>query len=394
MWLMSVVGCSVGAMNTVRCTIVPPYLLERVAASSSTASGNARRTLVLDQSHRQFRVRREARSPLAAEAPTAAEANATVRRIINDAHHREDLPVTPLRSEGQPPIDDVAANEAYAGLGHTWELLFEAFGRNSLDGKGMPLPASVHYGESYDNAFWDGAQMVFGDGDGKIFNRFTIALDVIGHELAHGVTEHTAGLLYSGESGALNESISDAFGAMVKQRALGQSAAEADWLIGTGLLASGVKGVALRSMIEPGTAYDDPVLGKDPQPASMSGYVKTSQDNGGVHINSGIPNRAFATLARTLAGNSWDEAGQVWYDALTGSGIKADCDFATFARLTVRAAKTRFGKGSAQHQAVQAAWRSVGVEPAVKATASLSLDLTRAEHSAHSRRGSGRGVPR
>ena len=159
-------------------------------------------------------------------------------------------------------------NEAYDGLGDTWKLYEDVYQRNSIDDAGMDLSGTVHFSQQYDNAYWDGEQMVFGDGDGVLFNRFTISVDVIGHELTHGVTGATADLAYKNQSGALNESISDVFGSLVKQYALGQSAAEADWLIGAGLLAKGVHGVALRSMKAPGTAYDDPQLGgKDPQPA-------------------------------------------------------------------------------------------------------------------------------
>ncbi|SQI22331.1 Extracellular minor metalloprotease precursor [Salmonella enterica subsp. arizonae] len=135
--------------------------------------------------------------------------------------------------------------------------------------------------------------MVFGDGDGEIFNRFTSSIDVVAHELTHGVTETEAGLIYFGQSGALNESLSDVFGSLVKQFHLQQTAGQADWIIGEGLLAKGINGKGLRSMAAPGTAYDDPLLGKDPQPAHMQNFIKTREDNGGVHLNSGIPNRAF-----------------------------------------------------------------------------------------------------
>src|SRR5438045_1918371 len=128
--------------------------------------------------------------------------------------------------------------------------------------------------------------MVCGDGDGALFNRFTIALDVIAHELTHGVTQTEAQLEYRGQSGALNESMSDVFGSLVKQWAGNQTARQADWLIGAGLFTPTVKGAAIRSMKAPGTAYDDPVLGADPQPADMANYVTTRADNGGVHINS------------------------------------------------------------------------------------------------------------
>src|SRR5262249_42131489 len=137
---------------------------------------------------------------------------------------------------------------------------------------------------------WDGQQMVFGDGDGVLFIGFTKAVDVIGHELTHGVTQYECGLEYHDEPGALNESISDVFGTLVKQYALKQDVTAGDWLIGNGLLAPSVNGKALRSMKDPGTAYDDPQLGRDPQPAHYKNYVRTSEDNGGVHLNSGIPN--------------------------------------------------------------------------------------------------------
>ena len=196
-------------------------------------------------------------------------------RIIYDAQGTTNLPGIKRRGEGDAPTADVAVNEAYAGLGGTWNLYWNVYNRNSIDNNGMDLIGTVHYGNKYDNAFFNGSQMVFGDGDGVIFNRFTISIDIMGHELTHGVTAATAKLVYQGQSGALNESISDVFGSLVKQYSATpqQTAAQADWLIGAGLLASGINGVALRSMKAPGTAYNDPRLGgKDPQPDNMSGY--------------------------------------------------------------------------------------------------------------------------
>ncbi|MDO9398673.1 MAG: M4 family metallopeptidase, partial [Herbiconiux sp.] len=252
------------------------------------------------------------------------------------------------------------------GLGATHALLREAFGRESIDGRGLPLLATVHYGRDYDNAFWDGERMVFGDGDGEIFERFTASLSVIGHELAHGVTQYTAGLVYQGQSGALNESFSDVIGALVEQHRRGQTAGEASWLIGEGLFTSAVEGRALRSMIAPGTAYDDDVLGRDPQPADMAGYVETADDNGGVHLNSGIPNRAFALAAVELGGAAWKRAGRVWFDTISGP-LAATASFADFAAATLEAARSRFGAESAEAVAIGRAWATVGVrsnEPA------------------------------
>jgi Zn-dependent metalloprotease len=224
----------------------------------------------------------------------------------------------------------------------------------------MGLDSSVHYGREFDNAFWDGRQMVYGDGDGTIFGRFTKCIEIIGHELTHGVTEYEARLDYRDQPGALNESFSDVFGSLVKQKKLGKDAAAADWLIGAGLFAPGVKGVALRSMKAPGTAYDDPRIGKDPQPAHMKDFVSTHEDNGGVHINSGIPNHAFYLAATAIGGRAWTKAGRVWYLALRDR-LRPDAQFADAARETAALAVELFGAGGREARAVAAAWDEVGV---------------------------------
>jgi hypothetical protein len=348
-----------------RCSFVPPYLLEAVAAAAEPhVAAHARRTLEADVT---LRGRRQGRADMArtgaARLPELPEPGTEQhpQRVVSDAHGNDVLPGDRVRGEGDPATGDVAVDEACDGLGSTWALYREVYDRNSLDGRGLPLLATVHYGKNYDNAFWDGTQMVLGDGDGHIFQRFTRSLDVIGHELTHGVTELTAGLTYQNQPGALNESISDVFGVLAKQHALGQAADQADWLVGADLFTSRVHGVALRSMKSPGTAYDDPVLGKDPQPAHMSNYVTTRDDNGGVHINSGIPNHAFYLAATAIGGFAWEVAGWIWYAALTGDGIRADCDFATFASLTTQVARERYGADSGPMAAVQQAWSGVGV---------------------------------
>lgn len=336
-------------------SLLPPYLLEAVAAhGSARAAACARRTLRQDTHLRTARAGGEAPAPRELRASPGRPA-----RTIFDAGGTEQLPGERVRDEGEAALGDPAADEAYDGLGLTWQLFSEAYGRDSLDDRGMPLLGTVHFGTDYANAFWDGRQMVFGDGDGELFNRFTASLDVIGHELTHGVVEFTAGLRYADQSGALNESIADVFGSLVKQRALGQTAEQADWLIGAELFTDRVRGEALRSMAAPGTAYDDPVLGKDPQPAHMDDFVVTQEDSGGVHINSGIPNRAFHLAATALGGRAWERAGAIWYAALTGDGIAANCDFPAFAALTLAAAERR---GAEEAEAVRNAWAGVGVE--------------------------------
>lgn len=285
---------------------------------------------------------------------------ALLDRTIHTANNRRRLPGKVVREEGDDPTGDIAVDEAYDGLGATYDLFAEEYNRNSIDDEGMKLLATVHYGRNYDNAFWNGKQMVFGDG--RIFNRFTSAIDVMGHELSHGVVEYTSGFRYVDQSGALNESVADVFGSLVKQRSLGQTAEEADWLIGRELVeGTEINGVALRSMKEPGTAYDDPLLGgKDPQPAHMRDYVETQQDNGGVHINSGIPNHAFYLAATKIGGFAWEEAGLVWYEALL-SEVMPRQDFIGWAELTIETAAHLFGDNDMVTLAIEEAWSEVGV---------------------------------
>jgi Zn-dependent metalloprotease len=266
-----------------------------------------------------------------------------------------------VRGEGDPPSADVAVNEAFDGLADTWDFFWSVYGRNSIDDEGMALDATVHFGRGYNNAFWNSQQMVFGDGDGQLFNRFTVALDIIGHELAHGVTEDEAQLAYLFQPGALNESMSDVFGSLVKQRRRNETADAADWLIGEGLLAPRIQGVALRSMKSPGTAYNDPVLGKDPQPAHMRDFVRTYEDNGGVHINSGIPNRAFYLAATRLGGYAWEKTGRIWYETLRDARLRTNSGFKRFAALSVANAGRLYGVGSVEQVSVASAWSDVGV---------------------------------
>ncbi|MBD2614346.1 MAG: M4 family metallopeptidase [Nostoc sp. ZfuVER08] len=335
------------------CCIVPPHMLENVVVNGSPQQRSwAFHTLNVSA---QLRGRRDIIGSISF-APSPGEK----RRTIYDAKNGQQLPGTLVRSEGDPPSNDIAVNEAYDAAGATYDLFHEIFDRNSIDDKGLRLDSTVHYGLKYDNAFWNGDQMVYGDGDGELFQRFTISIDVIGHELTHGVTQYEAGLQYYGEPGALNESFSDVFGALVKQKAKNQTAQEADWIIGEGLLASTVKGVGIRSMKAPGTAYDDPVLGKDPQPGHMKDKYTGFEDNAGVHINSGIPNRAFYLAAVEIGGYAWEKAGKIWYIALRDR-LRAKADFQKAANVTIQIAGELYGNDSNEQKAVQNAWQKVGV---------------------------------
>ncbi|GAA2039453.1 M4 family metallopeptidase [Agromyces tropicus] len=361
---------------------MPPYLLLRIAAAEEhydVAAEAARRSLVRDEPMRELRaegigttlaphehpglVADRGGRTVEAPAPGVAIREPAPDRRISDAEGVESLPGRLVRAEGAPATGDASTDEAYDGLGEVFALFARAYGRDAIDGRGAPLDATVHFGDRYDNAFWDGERMVFGDGDGEVFRGFTQSLSVIGHELAHGITELTARLRYRDQSGALNEHVSDVFGALVEQYAMGQDAAAATWLIGEGVFTPLVEGRALRSMLDPGSAYDDDVLGRDPQPGHYRDYVRTDLDNGGVHLNSGIPNRAFALAAVDLGGFAWEHVGHVWYDTLTDGVLGPDDGFAVFSAATLAAARSRFGIASREAAAVAAGWRAVGIDP-------------------------------
>jgi Zn-dependent metalloprotease len=353
--------CLRSARHSIFC-ILPPHVLRSIAERGTPQQRmNASRTLAVDATFRALRA-----SPMMLErTPTVAPAAAPgqKRRTIYSAGNEQLLPGDVVATESTPPTatSDRAVREAFEGLGATFDFFWDVFDRHSIDDEGMALDATVHYGDNYNNAFWNSQQMVFGDGDGEIFNRFTSSLDIIGHELAHGVTEDEAGLVYMFQPGALNESMSDVLGSLIKQRVRNETAIDADWLIGQGLFTPAVNGTALRSMKAPGTAYDDELLGTDPQPDHMSKYVETFNDNGGVHINSGIPNKAFHITATNMGGYAWEKAGRIWYETLRDSGLRPNTGFRRFAKLTVATAGRLYGPGSVEQAIVADAWTSVGI---------------------------------
>jgi Zn-dependent metalloprotease len=364
-------GCG---CNTTLCFIIPPHILKHMAqnAQDPQLQQAATRALAVRSAIHQERQAASARAQqqkaaLAAEAPRPDNKN----RVIFDAQNSVNLQMSPpKRQEGDGDTDDLAVDEAYNYSGLTWDFFKQVFGRNSIDDAGLDLISTVHYRRNFENAFWNGEQMVYGDGFPTVSNRFTICIDVIGHELTHGVTQYTANLRYQGQSGALNEHVSDVFGSLIKQMSLNHTADQADWLIGEGLWVpkEGVNRTALRSMSAPGTAYDDPaVLGRDPQPDHMDRYLNLPEDEdndyGGVHINSGIPNKAFYLAATALGGYAWEKAGRIWYRTLTGGQLRSRATFAEMAALTVAAAEELFDSDVAQ--TVSDAWAGVGVTGAM-----------------------------
>ena len=341
--------------------ILPPHMIEAIRLRGD--AGLRKMADGIEQDGQRFRAARCELMPPAATRraqPVAARARIKPERKVYDAQQRRRLPGKLVRAEGDARSSDADVDRAYDGAGATFKLFLNVYQRHSLDGEGMPLVSSVHYGKSYNNAFWDGEQMVYGDGDGILFRSFTRSLSVIAHELSHGVVQFSGGLVYRDQSGALSESFADVFGVLTLQYRRKQAAHEADWLVGKGLLGPDVRGAALRSLKAPGTAYDDAVLGKDPKPFHMDDFVYTSSDNGGVHINSGIPNHAFYLLAQNLCGNAWERAGHIWYDTLQ-SIDNPHASFADWADRTVELARERFGAGSTEAIQTRRSWKLVGI---------------------------------
>ncbi|MGV9404402.1 M4 family metallopeptidase [Streptomyces sp. NPDC003667] len=337
--------------------IIPPYILDKLLDSEDRGARQA----ALDTLLITARLRGE-RAVRAAFAGAAAPGDG--RRTVFDCEQEESLTNAVLaRPEDGPEAADPSVNRAFDALGLTRDFYKEVFQRNSVDDKGMRLDGYVHFGFQVNNAFWDGRQMLFGDGDGKEFSNLTGSLEVIAHELTHGVTDHTAELEYHNQSGALNESMSDVFGSLVKQWSLKQTAEEADWLIGADVWTPGIAGDALRSMKDPGHAYNNPKFGKDPQPDRMSKFIHLPDtkrgDFGGVHYNSGIPNKAFYLTAVHIGGFAWEAAGAIWYESLKASSAKDQ--FQDFAGTTFQKAGELFGVGGSEQSAVLAAWQEVEV---------------------------------
>lgn len=348
------------------CCVIPDYMLRNIAERGNKEERRAALdALSASVTMRSLRIQAESRRSVTPRAApldlTAALAPPTKERLVRDARGTANLRGPIVRQEADRPSNDEAVEEAFEGLGATWDFFFEVFARNSIDKSGMPLEAVVHYRQRYDNALWNGTQMIFGDGSGLRFTRMTQSLTVCAHEMSHGVIQYDGPLVYQGQAGALNESMADVLGALVEQWKNQQSVEDADWLVGREILAPSVTGKALRSLADPGTAYDDDVLGKDPQPGHMDDFVVTDEDHGGVHINSGIPNRAFVLTAKELGGNAWHDAGRIWYATLGHERLLPTATFRQFARITRFVAVTLFGQGSRQAAAVEAGWSEVGV---------------------------------
>lgn len=280
------------------------------------------------------------------------------RRITFSADNTTELPGRQLIDEGERSRDPVA-QAAHDGAGVVYDYYFKTFKRDSIDGRGSPIVSTVHFGSDSaeaENAAWIGEaqQMIYGDG-GRIFRPLAYGLDVVGHELTHGVTENTAGLVYESQSGALNESYSDIFAALIDRD---------NWTIGEEVVKSPpFPAPFMRSLEDPNMdgLYDpnNPLRGVG-QPASVSEYadlpLSRRADNGGVHINSGIPNHAAYLVAQAIGREKME---QIYYRTLT-QYLSPESDFFDHARATVRAAQDLYS--AAEVNAVRQAFAQVGID--------------------------------
>lgn len=346
------------------CFILPSSVLARLAEEGDMEERQAAmRTLATSASMRARRAVVQGLGLTVAQLGNLAPPKGERRTVYDMEGSGGQLPGAKVRGEGDPASKDHAVNEAYDGADSTYDYYKGVHNRSSLDDHDMELISSVHYGQNFDNAFWNGSQMVYGDGSGQFLAKGSLTRDisVIAHEMTHGVTQFTAGLVYSKQSGALNEHFSDVVGSLVKQWVNKETADKADWLIGEGVLGASLPGKALRSMKAPGTAYK-----YDNQPDNMQDYQdlpddnNPRNDNGGVHINSGIPNKAFFLVATAIGGYAWEKAGKIWYDTLTKK-LSATAQFKDAAQATLASAAEFFKPGSDEEKAVHSAWKTVGV---------------------------------
>ncbi|KEF58231.1 uncharacterized protein A1O9_06157 [Exophiala aquamarina CBS 119918] len=359
------------------CGFVPPHVLEAIAGSTSVPEEcriachyTLKHAGSYKDQHHQLGWKAHVRSPSTKSkedrttalqpvqqplTAAGAELAVPVQRKIYDCKETQARPGTLVRSEGQERIKDRQGNNCYDGFKITHDFYSKIFGRNSIDDRGLALVGSIHYKlnsapAGYNNAFWDGNknQMVFGDGDHIAFDYLTDSPDVIAHELSHGFVQFTSPLEYYWQAGALNESCADVFGCMIEQWHMRQSVDDGDWNVGQTVFPVSFRGTALRTLKAGKALFRRPYL------------YTGGADNRGVHINSGIPNHAFYLAAKSLRGYSWEKAGKVWYKTMTSGKIPSNCDFATFAAVTVDVAGKEFIDASVEN-AIRDAWVKVGV---------------------------------
>ena len=340
------------------CFIIPSKVLERFSRDRKLPAKARKAFADAARFEKEWREVRAARTRLSLAAqellPRLAAATFGPPAItVFNCNHGTTLPGTLMPHPKTSP--DATAKRAFVETTGVAKFYKKQFGRNSVDNAGMALRSSIHFSVKYNNAFWNGSQMTYGDGDGNIFVDFTKGNDVIGHELTHGVTQHSLGLSYSNQPGGLNESISDVFGSMFRQWQAKQDVTSADWLIGKDIMGPGALArgfTCLRDMSNPAATHC-----LSPQPTKFSQY----HDGMDPHDSSGIPNFAFYKAAIAIGGKSWKKAGKIWYEALTGSGSNPSMKMGAFANRTRSLAGSLFPSEPAVKTAVDKAWTAVGL---------------------------------
>ena len=342
------------------CCFVPPYMAETLQNSDDPAV----RQIALASLGNEYRTARQLLSTQPMAAFLMPQIAGKERYVFDMSGASDPLPGNLLRQEGDRPVEDAAANEAYDYSGDVYDFYKEVFDRDSLDDAGLPLRSSVHvsdtFGRSMSNAFFNGQQMAYGEGDGKLFIRFTSALDVVAHELTHGVVSFTSKLDYVSESGALNESFADVMASLISQWKSHQTVTQAHWYIGKDVLGPGARIGGVRTLTGDKAYSNDPDFGTDPQPKHYQDRYTGSLDRGGVHINSGIPNHAFYLAAMAIGGYAWEKTGKIWYVTLK-SALSPGATFQDAAKATIAIAAQLYGSDSNEQNAVRSAWQQVGV---------------------------------
>lgn len=344
-------------MHRHTCCIIPHDVLDKLAGDEKLPAKVRKASADTAKVSTQIRKLREQAGQLTSTVQLVSAGFvqlATKPKItVYDSQHSQSLPGTPVKNARA--AKDPTAKRACAETTKVAEFYKKVFNRNSADDAGMTLMSSVHYGKAFNNAMWDGSQMIYGDGDSKIFVDFTLSNDVIAHELTHGVTQHTLQLAYANDAGGLNESLSDCFGVMFHQWRAKEDVTKANWLIGADIVGPAAKSrgyTCIRNLANPA---DNKCLA--PQPINYS-QLKRGMDP---HFTSGPPNLAFYTACKAVGGKSWETIGQVWYNVLSTSGPVPTMTMPDFAARTRAAAVQMFGAGSKAAVAVDAGWKLVGL---------------------------------
>ncbi len=331
------------------CHIVPPHILEELAKRGSVSCKKT-----LNDTRRILHKRTTVLNNLLVREQGTAKGNRFIYDCQNQAKQRVEL----VRKEGEPNTKDTTVNSAYDTSGFVRGYFKNTFGLNSINDKGLDIISNVHYGTDYNNAFWDGDEMTYGDGDGIEFKNFAGGIDVVAHELVHGITQFLANLEYQGQSGALNEHFSDVFGTVVKQKYLGHDVSQADWLIGDTVVTEKFPGIAIRSMKAPGTANDF-----DKQPDHMDGFYSGPANQQGVHINSGIPNKAFYLSCLEIG---LDQCALIWFNTLKTLWRTAEFDDMLDVILQVTKKLQNEEKvGNTAVKAIENSFSSVGISKTI-----------------------------